>query len=132
MVQLQYLMRNQVLNRKRKLFGDKQQNITFQELYLLIRWMLLVLILKWQPIRFVKDWVRKLHQFNYQLDRKSTRVNSSHVRISYAVFCLKKKKKTYNNQFSNTTTKIIKFNILIHTYFNYKPYFFPLATIFFC
>src|SRR3989442_4969815 len=32
-------------------------------------------------------------------DRKSTRLNSSHVRISYAVFCLKKKKKTqrHNN-----------------------------------
>src|SRR5690625_6741814 len=29
------------------------------------------------------------------LDRKSTRLNSSHVAISYAVFCLKKKKKTY-------------------------------------
>src|SRR6266498_5116675 len=28
-------------------------------------------------------------------DRKSTRLNSSHVRISYAVFCLKKKKKQY-------------------------------------
>ena len=27
------------------------------------------------------------------LDRKSTRLNSSHVVISYAVFCLKKKKK---------------------------------------
>src|SRR5690554_7680542 len=30
-------------------------------------------------------------------DRKSTRLNSSHVRISYAVFCLKKKKKTEQN-----------------------------------
>src|SRR3989442_8943082 len=29
------------------------------------------------------------------VDRKSTRLNSSHVRISYAVFCLKKKKKNY-------------------------------------
>src|SRR5690554_7542548 len=29
-----------------------------------------------------------------RIDRKSTRLNSSHVRISYAVFCLKKKKKT--------------------------------------
>src|SRR5204862_4100531 len=29
-------------------------------------------------------------------DRKSTRLNSSHVEISYAVFCLKKKKKTRN------------------------------------
>src|SRR5215813_14683223 len=28
-------------------------------------------------------------------DRKSTRLNSSHVRISYAVFCLKKKKNTH-------------------------------------
>src|SRR3989442_2691466 len=28
------------------------------------------------------------------LDRKSTRLNSSHVRISYAVFCLKKKTST--------------------------------------
>src|SRR5438477_6367188 len=28
------------------------------------------------------------------LDRKSTRLNSSHMSISYAVFCLKKKKKT--------------------------------------
>src|SRR5690606_40306356 len=30
---------------------------------------------------------------SYNLDRKSTRLNSSHVKISYAVFCLKKKKK---------------------------------------
>src|SRR3989442_5618369 len=29
---------------------------------------------------------------SHGLDRKSTRLNSSHVRISYAVFCLKKKK----------------------------------------
>src|SRR5699024_12803824 len=29
---------------------------------------------------------------NFELDRKSTRLNSSHVSISYAVFCLKKKK----------------------------------------
>src|SRR5690606_40802540 len=29
-------------------------------------------------------------------DRKSTRLNSSHVKISYAVFCLKKKKKLSN------------------------------------
>src|SRR5438067_10621024 len=30
-------------------------------------------------------------------DRKSTRLNSSHVSISYAVFCLKKKKKNKTN-----------------------------------
>src|SRR5690606_42028300 len=33
---------------------------------------------------------RQLHQ---RIDRKSTRLNSSHVKISYAVFCLKKKNK---------------------------------------
>src|SRR3989442_11179401 len=32
-------------------------------------------------------------RFRQRRDRKSTRLNSSHVRISYAVFCLKKKKK---------------------------------------
>src|SRR5690606_40345896 len=31
-------------------------------------------------------------------DRKSTRLNSSHVKISYAVFCLKKKKKKKDRQ----------------------------------
>src|SRR2546427_7584527 len=31
-----------------------------------------------------------------QEDRKSTRLNSSHSQISYAVFCLKKKKQTHN------------------------------------
>src|SRR5947199_6013633 len=33
-----------------------------------------------------------------QLDRKSTRLNSSHLGISYAVFCLKKKKKMNNKK----------------------------------
>src|SRR2546427_12905322 len=34
------------------------------------------------------------HHRHGQLDRKSTRLNSSHSQISYAVFCLKKKKST--------------------------------------
>src|SRR2546430_10854481 len=33
-------------------------------------------------------------QHGRNLDRKSTRLNSSHSQISYAVFCLKKKKRT--------------------------------------
>src|SRR5690349_22171123 len=43
---------------------------------------------------------RRLHRHHRRTgrDRKSTRLNSSHVEISYAVFCLKKKKKTTNNQ----------------------------------
>src|SRR5690348_17445400 len=38
------------------------------------------------------------------IDRKSTRLNSSHPSISYAVFCLKKKKKK-NERFSITVTR---------------------------
>src|SRR5207302_10852199 len=43
-------------------------------------------------------------------DRKSTRLNSSHVKISYAVFCLKKKKKKKkkNNHKNTNNTKITK------------------------
>src|SRR5207249_8242736 len=37
---------------------------------------------------------RRLSQRAIESDRKSTRLNSSHVSISYAVFCLKKKKFT--------------------------------------
>src|SRR5690349_23951273 len=36
-------------------------------------------------------------------DRKSTRLNSSHVEISYAVFCLKKKKKKKKQKASEQT-----------------------------
>src|SRR5256885_8653293 len=36
------------------------------------------------------------NESNSQGDRKSTRLNSSHLVISYAVFCLKKKKKAPN------------------------------------
>src|SRR2546429_3401664 len=42
----------------------------------------------------------ELYAIDLELDRKSTRLNSSHGYISYAVFCLKKKKK----------------KLLIHTY----------------
>src|SRR5690349_23815554 len=37
-------------------------------------------------------------------DRKSTRLNSSHVEISYAVFCLKKKKKKQKKHNTRKTT----------------------------
>src|SRR5690554_4439142 len=45
---------------------------------------------------------------NIQADRKSTRLNSSHVRISYAVFCLKKKKKKKKQQKQKKNKKQIK------------------------
>src|SRR5258708_14917451 len=38
------------------------------------------------------------------LDRKSTRLNSSHQIISYAVFCLKKKKQNRKDQFNTSNT----------------------------
>src|SRR5688572_31936629 len=41
------------------------------------------------------------------VDRKSTRLNSSHSQISYAVFCLKKKKKTKKNKKKKKKKKII-------------------------
>src|SRR5688572_32315964 len=44
-----------------------------------------------QPAPPVKEYVTSI-------DRKSTRLNSSHSQISYAVFCLKKKKKQQQSQ----------------------------------
>src|SRR3712207_6913431 len=41
------------------------------------------------------------------VDRKSTRLNSSHANISYAVFCLKKKKKNCSS------TKKQQFNVML-------------------
>src|SRR5690554_5507004 len=52
------------------------------------------------PITFLGIFIG----IQYSIDRKSTRLNSSHVRISYAVFCLKKKKKKKkeNKKMKNT------------------------------
>src|SRR3712207_7110658 len=48
--------------------------------------------------RYTRDQVR-----TWWLDRKSTRLNSSHANISYAVFCLKKKNKTTPDTAHRTT-----------------------------
>src|SRR5437868_9416958 len=45
------------------------------------------------PMLFVGGASSITHMHDGTRDRKSTRLNSSHVSISYAVFCLKKKKK---------------------------------------
>src|SRR5690606_41803249 len=42
-------------------------------------------------VRLPEDEPRLLARVHRSQDRKSTRLNSSHVKISYAVFCLKKK-----------------------------------------
>src|SRR5256886_16849563 len=50
-------------------------------------------------------------------DRKSTRLNSSHSQISYAVFCLKKKKKKTKPHHTNVMKPRLKpFNHIITTY----------------
>src|SRR2546426_8661477 len=45
-----------------------------------------------------RDFSPTIHWIFVLLDRKSTRLNSSHLVISYAVFCLKKKKKSDRRQ----------------------------------
>src|SRR2546427_3751016 len=47
---------------------------------------------------FIEGWGLYAEGLGPELDRKSTRLNSSHSQISYAVFCLKKKKKTKKAQ----------------------------------
>src|SRR3712207_8330082 len=53
---------------------------------------------------------RRFTHRRHPSDRKSTRLNSSHANISYAVFCLKKKK-------NNIIQKITK---IIETYMQYR------------
>src|SRR5690606_41612820 len=68
--------------------GFKTYNFSFP----LVLIKLVPLVLLWFAVR--KDGIDFLSgPKNYPLflDRKSTRLNSSHVKISYAVFCLKKK-----------------------------------------
>src|SRR2546430_3385003 len=48
-----------------------------------------------------------------ELDRKSTRLNSSHSQISYAVFCLKKKKKNYTELEYYATSDVVLYNHLL-------------------
>src|SRR5699024_12452075 len=45
---------------------------------------------------------RRPRKYSARRDRKSTRLNSSHVSISYAVFCLKKKTKNENAHVGTT------------------------------
>src|SRR5438270_10457438 len=54
----------------------------------------------WQPLGFRSRAVLA----QPAQDRKSTRLNSSHSQISYAVFCLKKKKKTELQEKTPTST----------------------------
>src|SRR5437773_8652618 len=43
-------------------------------------------------------------------DRKSTRLNSSHITISYAVFCLKKKKKQQRHHLARVAQSVVHYD----------------------
>src|SRR5688572_31785990 len=49
--------------------------------------------LGWRAQLTIEDMCADMWRWQRSEDRKSTRLNSSHSQISYAVFCLKKKKK---------------------------------------
>src|SRR5256885_1368911 len=61
-------------------------------------------------------------------DRKSTRLNSSHLVISYAVFCLKKKKTYYNSSVTIMNERSLYYQHLFYshviTYFSIFVFFF--------
>src|SRR5690606_39546969 len=64
-----------------------------------LRWIVMGSVLKPNLLKqtqcmclcFFVGYAPKFNRNHYILDRKSTRLNSSHVKSSYAVFCLKKK-----------------------------------------
>src|ERR1022692_637675 len=57
-------------------------------------------------------------------DRKSTRLNSSHLVISYAVFCLKKKKKKKNKKTSSIASKCLQHR----SYLPARPFLLPFVS----
>src|SRR5437588_5549364 len=62
----------------------------------------------WSADRVVTPWqIHTSYPYseNHELDRKSTRLNSSHTVISYAVFCLKKKKKAQKKRYGQIQGK---------------------------
>src|SRR5205807_3894212 len=78
---------------------DEDDTVHDQDVYAQAEWsplpsLSLLAGARYSDVRFGSD-------DHYITDRKSTRLNSSHLVISYAVFCLKKKKKK-NKNFYNT------------------------------
>src|SRR3712207_7952734 len=75
--------------------------IKWYQLLILLALALPVCYLGWHRVLDTEQKSRLL-TFYYLLseDRKSTRLNSSHANISYAVFCLKKKKTKNSNVYS--------------------------------
>src|SRR5438445_7922964 len=59
---------------------------------------------QFQKLLLLRQYCSTTEPSQLSPDRKSTRLNSSHANISYAVFCLKKKKKIINK--INTTIRV--------------------------
>src|SRR5690625_1530223 len=65
--------------------GDMTQSAKITQLFWLMGISFVVFLILRPPIEYIRQYLAQL------VDRKSTRLNSSHVAISYAVYCLKKK-----------------------------------------
>src|SRR2546427_2847858 len=63
-----------------------------------VAWIVAIGLALWWLLRV------RIHNRWREQDRKSTRLNSSHSQISYAVFCLKKKKKNHTSTNKTHTT----------------------------
>src|ERR1039458_5794032 len=66
----------------------------------------------------------------FRLDRKSTRLNSSHLGISYAVFCLKKKKQKTERARTTTTQSLRFFFFFLMIRRPPRSTLFPYTTLF--
>src|SRR5438552_5600043 len=58
-------------------------------------------------------WLRNARRLRLRIDRKSTRLNSSHQIISYAVFCLKKKKKNSTYYINSDKLRKVRQNLCL-------------------
>src|SRR3712207_8672465 len=67
---------------------------------------------------------QRLAQHVVDLDRKSTRLNSSHANISYAVFCLKKKHHT-----RNLLSIYKKKTLTLYLFILHNPPYFPFSYV---
>src|SRR5690554_6997662 len=83
-----------IAKRGHKLLKDKQDEMVRQFMLIIRKNKALREEVEKELEKIIKAFSNaKLKISKEGIDRKSTRLNSSHVRISYAVFCLKKKKK---------------------------------------
>src|SRR3712207_6929516 len=66
----------------------------------------------WQPNERETHYTNRMveNSLFQRLDRKSTRLNSSHANISYAVFCLKKKKKNLYCLYHTSIKRKVKYS----------------------